>query len=136
MAHYITDANGNLIKVAGNYGKLPDEVFNNMKPVLLWTNPKPTSSFSPQTVTIDLDYDIFVFRVKNTTTTNLYRDFFVLKNIEPTFRFQSIANIGTQNRNGNEFVSNGVYLGEGINNNARDDTVCLPYKIFGIKLGV
>jgi hypothetical protein len=44
MAHYITDAEGNLIKVAGNFGGI--------KTKTLWTNPNPTSEFTPQTITL------------------------------------------------------------------------------------
>jgi len=44
MAHYITDAEGNLIKVAGNFGGI--------KTKTLWTNPYPTSEFAPRTITL------------------------------------------------------------------------------------
>lgn len=69
MAHWITDANKKRIKVAGNYGKLPDaelsatsenavqnkviaKAINNLKLHLLWENATPTVSMNTQTITV------------------------------------------------------------------------------------
>lgn len=52
----ITDANMNEIKSVVNNNATE---LSNLKPVLLWTNPNPTSSFASQTITLSSnDYDM------------------------------------------------------------------------------
>jgi len=62
MSVFITDKDGKLKKVAGNFAPKENPNLDCLRTKILWTNPNPTSAFSAQTITLNSsDYDYLLF---------------------------------------------------------------------------
>ena len=107
---------------------------------LLWTNASPTSSFSPQTVSLDLGgYDAVLIYVANLTSRTCIDGWILLKGapesklvsfktdygLYPTSRNATVTATGVTFGDG---YDNGVSTAANLNNNC-----CIPYSIYGIK---
>lgn len=100
---------------------------------LLWTNPSPTSSFSPQTVGLDLsNYDMLCVVLKHYTDSNTRIVQFV-----PIFDDKAIMSYndtsGTRIVRQAKANSSGVTFENGISNGSSNNSVAIPYQIYGIK---
>ena len=127
MAHYFTDENVNLIKIAGNYGG----GFNIKQ---LWINPSPSSAFAGQTVSLDLtDYNMVLILFKwkssdaDTGSTIIPKGYagYVGAPYTSANRYQrTITNVS----------NNGVIFDNGVIGGSYDNTSCVPIFIYGIKV--
>ena len=99
---------------------------------LLWANPKPSSSFAAQTVSLDLSaYDALLVVCRMFTTTTYY--------------FTNICMVGlsailnTLDASGNRYgraadvATTGITFGQGYSNGSASADRVIPYQIFGIK---
>lgn len=112
-----------------------DNLFPTTKMDLLWTNASPTSSFSAQTVSLDLsDYNVFLLRCRTATTqTNCFISVCVKGNNVLNGSYPFI----TQADNVSRIVdidNSGFVFGAGragTNTSVNGDII--PYQIYGIK---
>ena len=109
---------------------------------LLWTNPNPTSSFSAQTISLDLSKYDAVEVVFNQHKQNLTL-------VTQKIRIRGVANTcGNTNfgyfvsrnltfKDGGVTFTNGLYYGKynTYSSLATDNDFLIPYKIYGIKFG-
>ena len=110
---------------------------------LLWTNSSPTSSFSPQTVPLDLsDYKLVLVYFKRTSSTDKFGSSLchvgMASNGSCPPQGADATTMTTRcysvNSNGIAF-ENGVYSNHsGANTSSYvDNNGCIPYKIYGIR---
>ena len=110
---------------------------------LLWTNPNPTSSFSAQTISLDLSkYDMVEISAFYSVTEDVNK--MLTTSIIPT---NSLGSVSSQKGNGTAFANRKVTLSsqsiaftactQHYDTTSRDNmnTCCVPYKIYGIKFG-
>ena len=109
---------------------------------LLWTNPNPTSSFSAQTISLDLSkYDAVEVVFKRYTSQAIYSTQTLLEKgikfalgttTDETFRYRtcSFSNSGVTFDTPQYMPSYGSWNPTATNNNCE-----IPYKIYGIKFG-
>lgn len=107
---------------------------------LLWTNSDPTSSFSPQTISLDLsEYDrIEVVSYVNRSSTLAFSTI-LHKGIRGTLSGVYAARIVIRNLT-DGYTNSGISFGSGTNintygNETTDNAYVIPYKIYGIKSG-
>lgn len=110
---------------------------------LLWTNPNPTSSFSAQTISLDLSkYDSVYVVSRASTSVNMVDSFFASpeKNQEQIWEVvdKNDDYIGARRLT---MTNSGVTFSEGVSyallstKGGTDNTRCIPTKIYGIKFG-
>lgn len=107
---------------------------NAAKPVLLWTNPSPTTEFQAQTVDLDLsDYGAVMVVFKQSTVTSAYIAGIGIKDVLN----QTIFRIGTSSIADRRFTPSdtGIQFTACYDDahRARADLM-LPYKIYGVAL--
>ena len=127
--------------------QLKDSNGNNIYPIayaqggvkmdLLWTNPNPTSSFGAQTISIDLsDYSLII--ISHYTNNAVGFDTAqVIQQIIPIADGQSslIAGMNYYQRRKVSAISNtGVTFNSGQYIAQENNGVCIPQKIYGIKM--
>ena len=109
-----------------------------MKMDLLWTNPNPTSSFTAQTISLDLsEYELFIISSKayaDSSSLDEINFSIAIKNTDSlaiAFRTSSpeLFRVVTANDNGITF-STGKYTGD----TNTSDSYAIPQKIYGIKM--
>lgn len=88
MAHYITDANGNLIKVAGNFS--PSH--NILRYDLIWTNPNPLNTFSAQTITLNKSLSSYNYYVITFSEANVSNTIFFSTGLVPVGKATTLFN--------------------------------------------
>ncbi len=126
--------------------QLKDSNGNNIYPIayaqggvkmdLLWTNPNPTSSFSAQTISLDLsEYQLVFVVCKGDTTGTNYTTALA--------EFNTLTQIGTINGytrfRAFTATATGVQFGGGYkqtsySNDGSDNSATIPYHIYGIKM--
>ena len=110
---------------------------------LLWTNPNPTSSFSAQTISLDLSkYDMVEISAFYSVTEDVNK--MLTTSIVPA---NSLGSVSSQQGNGSAFANRKVTLSSnaitftacvqhyGTTSRENINTCCVPYKIYGIKFG-
>lgn len=107
---------------------------NAAKPVLLWTNPSPTTEFQAQTVELDLSgYGAVMVVCKQATTSSVYNVAIGIKDLQN----QTVARVGASAMADRKFTptDTGIQFTTGYdqNNSARADWI-VPYKIYGVAL--
>ena len=125
----IKTVNGNSILGSGNV------VVGGFSPTLLWTNPSPTASFTAQTVTVDLSaYEWAMIEFKATRDAD-YVDVQIFE-VGSAGRLQAIAS--GMSRRVYESSTSSIVFNAGYNlaangtSFATSNTVCVPYKIYGL----
>lgn len=102
---------------------------------LLWTNPSPTSSFSAQTVPLDLSSYDAIGIIPLFSTSVQYPAFMqTYINTASTVVLNTYAS--DSNRQGGRTVvisSTGLQFSAGTYNGSASNSNCIPYKIYGIK---
>ena len=127
-----------------------NEAIGNMTPVLLWENASPTSAFSAQTISVNInDYDsIYVYWLPSSNNsyrhgthflkkdgTKYYEDWYSAYATYENFQSAYFFHRGfTLNFEDNTIVFGSGYLVEinGQNKSTREDRM-IPYRIYGIK---
>ena len=111
------------------------------EPVLLWTNPSPTSSFAAQTLSIDVsNYSYLYFKVLNNTVSPYNTTFDI---IEPIVK-DKIQYLGTGSAtttwlgtglNTREYkvTDDGIAFSGGYNDGSAANNVGIPLEIYGVK---
>jgi hypothetical protein len=109
------------------------------KPILLWENPNPTSRFGTQTLNIDFSkYSSLIIE------TNGYLTGGVTSNIQYNyidFNLTKLSICGSYSYNGSAYCSwrfitlssSAINFSQGKANNATEDGLCVPLKIYGFK---
>lgn len=127
MAVYKTDANKNLIKVAGNYG--------GSKITLLWTNPSPSSAFAGQVVSVDLTkYDLALIIFKwdsgstDTGSITVPKGWSGYVGAPYTMANRYQRTIG-------DVQDTYIDFGDGVVGGGFNNIACCPLYIYGIKVG-
>ena len=113
---------------------------------LLWTNSSPTSSFSPQTINIDLsDYSNIVVVSKGNTGLNDAYQWDIVKISNNTTRWTNVLGVARLSnykfamvrpiRVNNDLIEfyNGYNIKNDGNASGIDNNTCIPYKIYGMK---
>ena len=102
-----------------------------LTPVLLWTNPTPTSAFGAQTISLDLSQYKYVLVVTKSSTAEDYkpRTSIVLPVLETYDQPISIATTGSSTYRAATANANGITFG----NNSSRNSILIPYRIYGIK---
>lgn len=111
------------------------------EPVLLWTNPSPTSTFAAQTVSIDLtDYEALLIYTKGATSKNTYHYNYVKKteigkwilaDYQGDVHYATLRQITNITNSGITFGT-GYYGWTSYNNNNE----CIPAEIYGLKKAI
>ena len=121
--------------LTGNGGTTPTE---DLEPVLLWTNPSPTSDFTAQTVSLDLsDYaGVIVEFIKSTTSNKINTRLYAKKNedVDGIFGAGSYYVKGDSNTaRGISVTDTGVTFAEGYGNMSLNNKTSIPIRIYGVK---
>lgn len=105
-----------------------------LKMDLLWENASPTSEFVPQDIILDLsNYVAFIIRLRHSSTATIQSDSFVKKyDYNAEFRYMCADN-SFLIRIGNRFIDNGIHIGEGFTSSGVNNSICIPYQIYGVK---
>lgn len=106
-----------------------------LKMDLLWTNGGTTSTFAPQTISLDLsNYKSVYIIVKINTVYPQYQGFFIIKDSSIAY---NLTGLNTEMKNIMRYrciVSDGsIEFEHGYNSNAIDDDSMIPYRIYGVK---
>lgn len=119
--------------LTGNGGATPEE---DLKPVLLWTNPSPTSDFGTQTVSLDLtNYTGVIVEFNANTNTSNYTTctrVFCKKN-DPEYFGGGAAPAGGALGRTLRITDEGVFFGKGFLTNSVANGNAVPIKIYGVK---
>lgn len=133
--------------MANKIVQMTDPLGNNIYPIayaqggmkmdLLWTNPNPSSSFSAQTIPIDLsDYSLII--ISHYTNNAVGFDTAqVIQQIIPKADGQSFLIAGMnyyQRRKVSAISNSGITFNSGQYIAQENNTVCIPQKIYGIKM--
>lgn len=127
---------------ADHVHKMPsaDDVGAMSKWELLWTNASPTSSFSPQTVSLNLSgYDAVLIYVANNTSRTCINGWILPKGAPQSKLVSFKTDYGLYPTSRNATVTaTGVTFGDGYDNGNSttanlSNTCCIPYSIYGIK---
>lgn len=105
------------------------EIIN--KPVLLWTNSSPSSSFAAQTISLDLSSYKYVIVVTNDSTSNQTQHSYGIVPIGLDYNVGMARNCGSTVRtfratSSSVIIQNAMYATSTFNGE------CVPYKIYGV----
>ena len=107
-----------------------DNLFPKSKMDLLWTNSSPSSSFSPQTIEVDLsDYSAVGIIFRSTTTDASYTEVKVFPKITLSIWTNYLAG---SFRNVTAVSDSGVTFGSGSQPGSTKNDYGIPYQIYGI----
>lgn len=127
------------IKIAGELSELKNTITNmgNMRMTKLWENPNPSAKFDEQTITLSsADYDLLLIMFTASTGTTRKCSEITLRGFGATLSVAEFTSNSASNRV-RYFVysSTTVYnVGGGSVNGVSDNTVIIPYRVYGIKL--
>lgn len=106
---------------------------------LLWTNPNPTENFVAQTITFQRNgYSNLLLTARDFASTTDIQSVIIPNVIGTTHQFQYIgANADAKYWRRVAVVANGLNVAKGTygSGSATDNQECIPYQIYGIKLG-
>ena len=117
-----------------------DNLFPKGKMELLWTNSAPTSSFSAQTVQLDLtNYGMVAIMVEESTSYSDYlttyyvpvgaKKYEILQSFSNLrYRYVNVTSAGVGFEAGNKYATYGT--------KSTDNSLLIPYQIYGIKMEV
>ena len=126
-------------------GQMTDENGNNVFPYaysmggtkmdLLWTNPSPTSSFSAQTVSLDLSKYNYIYIIQKQYADNSGNSGCSMIPVDGRTYAVSFASDGGDLRSRSYTASsNGIVIGDGKTGSTTGNAYSIPYQIFGIKM--
>lgn len=106
-----------------------EEKIGNVRITKIWDNPNPTVNFPTQTITVDVEgFDLIAIIAKNTTGSDA-----MVTNITLNGRTGLIISAANEiySRAFNTVTKN---FTDGYKGNTADNSVLIPYQIYGIKL--
>lgn len=104
-----------------------DNLFPVGKIDLLWTNSAPTSSFSAQTIPLDLSgYDLILITSENSVS-------FAENNVGSKRQITYSSTSGQIRHRDFTVATTGITFDAGYGGSSTDNSNCRPYKIYGIK---
>jgi len=113
------------------------QIMGNVKMAKLWENPNPTSTFSTQDITLSSDeYDLLLFVFKASATTSRCCSEITVKGSGATLSIAEYSSNAASNRTRYmSYRSNTVFnVSGGYINGTSDNSIIIPYQIYGIKL--
>ena len=106
--------------------------FTGVEMELLWENASPTSSFAAQTISLDLSvYDLVMLEFTASTTWYIRQVF--ISNIGGNFYYRVVDGAGKVYNRTCVINRNGIQFEVGQEGTSRNNDLCLPTKIYGVK---
>lgn len=105
------------------------------KPILLWTNPNPSTSFEAQTVSIDMtNYQSIIIKTVGVRGDTTYTKQYINKNDSNIKMVATYSGSGASIRSITNISDNGITFGNGqIVGGSASSLYCIPIEIYGLK---